>query len=420
MAETDIPETFLRELRTALRHLYDPAELRKSPLIPLLHIPVQPDAAAALRKTLLEAIQSLKPGSKVSVDSTAWRTHRLLTYRFIEQSGQKEVAADLALSIRQLRRLENAAILRLAEALLELHQLPLENLRPLAAEAQNALPGESAPGQAQELDWLKKSYSSETVDLRQLIQTCLVTIEPLLRAGCVEVRSELAADLPRALGQMISLRQVLLNVLTTAVRCGAGNQVWVEANAAYPGILVQVRAAQGTRQPLARDSLDALGLARQLAELTGGSLEVGNLGRGKPFIARLFLQQAEQIGVLVIDDNEDTLRLFERYLSGSRYSFLGTRDPVQALALASEHQPHVIVLDVMLPGIDGWELLGRFREHPRLCRVPVIVSTILPQETLALALGAAGFIRKPVGREAFLAALDQQVGSFGRESSIAL
>ena len=63
----------------------------------------------------------------------------------------------------------------------------------------------------------------------------------------------------------------------------------------------------------------------------------------------------------------------------------------------------------MLPEIDGWELLGRLREHPRTGKTPIIVCSILPQEDLALALGAATLIRKPVSQSAFLLALDQQL-----------
>ena len=74
--------------------------------------------------------------------------------------------------------------------------------------------------------------------------------------------------------------------------------------------------------------------------------------------------------------------------------------------------PHLIVLDVMLPGIDDWELLGRLRAHPRTRAAPIIICTILPQKELALALGAAAFIRKPVSRPALLSALDHQVDAF--------
>jgi CheY-like chemotaxis protein len=115
--------------------------------------------------------------------------------------------------------------------------------------------------------------------------------------------------------------------------------------------------------------------------------------------------------VLVIDDNADTLRLVERYLTGSRFTYAGARDPEQALALAERLSPAAVVLDVMLPGIDGWELLGRLRTHPKTAGVPIIVCTILPEEHLALSLGAAEFLRKPVSRRVLLAALQRQVAT---------
>jgi CheY-like chemotaxis protein len=66
---------------------------------------------------------------------------------------------------------------------------------------------------------------------------------------------------------------------------------------------------------------------------------------------------------------------------------------------------------VMMPNVDGWELLGRLRQHPSTADIPVLVCTILPQETLALSLGASAFVRKPITRQVFLSALDHQLAS---------
>jgi CheY-like chemotaxis protein len=74
-------------------------------------------------------------------------------------------------------------------------------------------------------------------------------------------------------------------------------------------------------------------------------------------------------------------------------------------------------LDAMLPGTDGWELLGRLREHPSTRHIPIIICTILPQEQLAHTLGAAGFLRKPVKQEEFLKLLDQLAKESVRESA---
>jgi CheY-like chemotaxis protein len=144
--------------------------------------------------------------------------------------------------------------------------------------------------------------------------------------------------------------------------------------------------------------------------LCRGSLEIttGNKD-GQPFAAKITLSTLEQATVLVIDDNADTRQLFRRYLAGSHYHFVGAVDAEEGLALALELTPHLIVLDVMMPGQDGWALLGQLREHPQTEHIPVIVSTILPQEELALDLGAAGFMRKPVSQAALLSALDRQL-----------
>jgi CheY-like chemotaxis protein len=111
----------------------------------------------------------------------------------------------------------------------------------------------------------------------------------------------------------------------------------------------------------------------------------------------------------VIEDNLDTLQLFQRYASGTRYRLVTSPDPEQALALAEDVRPWVIVLDVMMPQVGGWKTLARLRQHPLTESTPIVVCTILPQEELAFSLGANAYVRKPVRREDFLAALDRQI-----------
>jgi CheY-like chemotaxis protein len=67
------------------------------------------------------------------------------------------------------------------------------------------------------------------------------------------------------------------------------------------------------------------------------------------------------------------------------------------------------MVDVMMPQVDGWEVLGQLREHPLSSHIPIVVHTILAQEELALSLGASAFLRKPVTRQDFLAALDRLI-----------
>ncbi len=216
------------------------------------------------------------------------------------------------------------------------------------------------------------------------------------------------------------MRQALLNVLTAAIRANPGGQIRVSAQTCGQevSLLIQAASPATPAMPVPDGKADSLEIARQLVGLSGGSLEVlASAGSESAFAAKLAFPIADQAAVLVIDDNVDTLQLFQRYLAGTRYPFIGIREPEQALALAKQLAPRMIVLDVMLPGIDGWELLGRLREHPKTRDVPVVVCTILPQEELALSLGAAEFLPKPVSRDALLAALDRHLGQQSPGSS---
>ena len=154
---------------------------------------------------------------------------------------------------------------------------------------------------------------------------------------------------------------------------------------------------------------ERLRVAHELVEFSGGALEIIPGADGdQAFVFRLKLPMDEQITVLAIDDNPDTLALLGRYTAGTRYRLLGESDPGRCLALAEESLPDIILLDVLLQDLDGWELLGRFRAHPQLGDRPVIVCTILPQRDLALSLGAAGFLSKPLSQRQLLSALDAQ------------
>jgi len=144
-----------------------------------------------------------------------------------------------------------------------------------------------------------------------------------------------------------------------------------------------------------------------LADLSGGRLSMAAAAGQRT--ARLLLPIAQSVTVLAIDDNADLLRLLERYVEGTRYRLIISREPLAAFGLVEREAARAIVMDVMMPDVDGWEMLGRLRAHPATADIPIIICTILDQERLAFSLGASGFVRKPVTREALLAALDAAV-----------
>lgn len=413
--------SFRQDLRRALYHLYDPAQLRQNPLVELLQAAQSGDPSSSLRRILLEAIEALKPDASVPAQSNAWRVYRLLSQRFAEQFSQRDVATDLVLSIRQLRRHESLALGVLADYLWTHHDLasipPAANASAQPGKGGSAT-GAGTPSREEELEWLKKSVPSEAADVSQVVSSLLEVIAPLAKASGVEVISAMPKDLPRISVRLTAMRQTLLSLLTAAIKRVPGGRVAIRAGQVGHEVCVLVEpvgkiahlprtSSLGERETLTAEDL---AIARQLVSLAGGSLEIDATdGKNRRPAIKLHFAATEQVQVLVIDDNVDTLQLLERYLAATRYHFAAATDPQRAVALADELAPQVIVLDVMLPAIDGWELLGRLRAHPRTHAIPIIVCTILQQEDLALALGAAGFIRKPVDRAAFLSALDHVV-----------
>jgi CheY-like chemotaxis protein len=258
------------------------------------------------------------------------------------------------------------------------------------------------------LDWVQDSQPSQPVDVAATIQAALKLVTPLAQTSAVQIDFDLPQSLPQWIIQPNPIQQALLIIFTAAVSRVPGGRVSLKArvNNSVVSVYVQTEGTSGQKNDEESERLD---MARQLIELSEGTLEVippEKLGETQPFGLKITLPAEQQIPVLVVDDNVDTLQLIERYLSNSRYCFVGAADPQQALDLAVTSAPQVILLDVMLPDIDGWELLTRLQSHPQLHNVPTIVCTILPQEQLALNLGATAFMKKPLSRTELLSKLD--------------
>jgi CheY-like chemotaxis protein len=430
-------EDFLADLRKILPRLYDPLDVYNISLTTLFGVRDSANPIIALRQILIEAIRALEPAPDVPVHSNAWRIYHILRYRYVEQSAQWTVANNMGLSVRQLRRQERDAEKALASYLWTRHNL---QSRIEAALSPGALPEEVGPAQnaglgpaqnaglgpahsagsdarERELEWVRDSFPSEVTDISALIQAILKTVNPLTRALDVQVDCEIPEGLPPVTGQRVLLRQSFLSLLTAAVQATPGGRVRISAEQQAQGIAIRLEAVSGTSASAEESGAEHLHMARECIGLFGGELEIEDSETGDTgtesgsFVTALFLPVTEPLSVLMVDDNLDTLHLFQRYLSGTRYRFVGIEDPASTLSVAASLLPSIIVLDVMLPGLDGWELLGRLREHPATRNLPIIICTVMPQEQLALALGAAAYLRKPVSREVLLSALDRQVNS---------
>jgi DNA-binding response OmpR family regulator len=110
--------------------------------------------------------------------------------------------------------------------------------------------------------------------------------------------------------------------------------------------------------------------------------------------------------VLVIEDDRRSAELLELYLDGSGLRVVLARDGAEGLELARALRPRAVILDILLPRLDGWDLLGRLKEDPATADIPVVIVTMLDERGKGLALGAVEYLVKPVSREAMMDALE--------------
>src|SRR5262249_28527074 len=90
----------------------------------------------------------------------------------------------------------------------------------------------------------------------------------------------------------------------------------------------------------------------------------------------------------------------------SSYHLIHARTAGRALSLVQDTRPDAIILDVVMPTRDGWEILAALQTDGATASIPVMICSVLPDRELALSLGAAGFLAKPVTRTALTCALD--------------
>jgi two-component system, cell cycle response regulator DivK len=117
--------------------------------------------------------------------------------------------------------------------------------------------------------------------------------------------------------------------------------------------------------------------------------------------------------ILVVEDNEKNMKLFRDVLLATGYRTLEATTGTEAVALATEHAPDLVLMDIQLPDIDGIEALGRLRTDDRTASLPVLALTAQAMEgdrERFLAAGFDGYVAKPVNLADFLASVRHHCG----------
>jgi CheY-like chemotaxis protein len=103
--------------------------------------------------------------------------------------------------------------------------------------------------------------------------------------------------------------------------------------------------------------------------------------------------------ILVIDDDASSLELMEAMLVPNGYEIITANDGSKAVAIIVEQKPDLILLDIMMPGLDGYSTLAKIKENKTISKIPVVMLTAMGYQLnkeLALQIGAVGYITKPV------------------------
>jgi adenylate cyclase len=292
----------------------------------------------------------------------------------------------------------------------------------------------------------KLELSPETVTLAPLLEDVIGTARQLAEQNKNRLALEAAENPGRLTVDPMRLRQILLNLLSNAckftkqgevtLRVGrvVDGQNWIEMAVADTGIgMTPEQQAKLFEEFSQADSSTArryggtgLGLAitRKLARMMGGDVTVtSEPGKGSVFTLRLPAsaevpakaatgsnggRSVRTDCVLVIDDDATARELISDHLKAEGFSVVTAAGGVEGLKLAKELRPTVITLDVMMPDLDGWSVLTTLRQDPELVEIPVIMVTIVDEQRRGIALGAAGYLSKPIDRER----LHQLIGRF--------
>ena len=377
----EVPQAFVKQTREVLTHFYDYAYLLKHPLVQRVqevHGEEGMRAVHELRRMAVGILGRLKPPPDIPLTDPAWRPHRALYQRYVLGRGLSQTSGEMGLGERQIQREQRKGIEALATMLWEALPPPEE-----ASEGEEALLREIG----------RSGFENEVFDASEQVKEALLAFRPLARnreAALRGVGSGVPVPMP---GNPSLFRQLVITATSFLLKLEPVQALTVCLERGTAGGHLSLVT---NMEPAA--TLDEMGLPDSLLTLADAEGVEVTLERARGgFRLRLDLPAPPgKATVAIVEDNEDLLALFSRYLTRRGHPVVEVTDSATAQERLVAVAPDVIVLDIMMPHVDGWELLRQFRAEPRLQHVPVIVCSMLDEPELADTLGAARYLRKPV------------------------
>ena len=296
----------------------------------------------------------------------------------------------------------------------------------------------------------KMELHKENFNLNMVLEDVISSIKPLSDKKSIRLESDFS-DLGEHFNDQTRLKQILLNLMSNAVKFTDDGAVTLSASmdathlniaVTDSGIGMNKQQCEGLFQDFVQvDSSSVrkhqgtgLGLAisRKFARMMKGDILVSSEeGKGSVFTLSVPLDQSDDVQednaevseveipiqdetaqekavkVLVVDDDPDMHTLLARYLSEDRFELSFTKDGKEALEMARELIPDIITLDVHMPGMDGWQTLSAIKESPELSNIPVVMISIDDERKKGVALGADGYLVKPINETAITQLADK-------------
>ena len=285
----------------------------------------------------------------------------------------------------------------------------------------------------------RMKWDSEQLDLHEIAESALMALRGSAEKKGLIVEADLEEDLP-TVGDKDKLIQVITNLLGNAIKfTSEGGKIVVRAHrkdlltarieVADSGVGIAPEFHESIFEKFSQvDSSETrdikgsglgLPIARSIAEHHGGKLFVeSEAGVGSTFIVELPLHVEEEAAeesqetkkpvpvdltpgqtVLVVDDEPSIRRFLRHILEAEGFLVIESRSGEDAVAIARRELPALVLLDLVLPDIDGFEVLSRLKDKVETEDIPVIILSIIEDEERCFRLGASDYLPKPINRE---------------------
>lgn len=335
-------------------------------------------AGQQLRRRFIEAIDSLNPNRVKFFREPAARLYSLLHSYYVEGFSILELIDELSLSRRQIYRDLKRGQLAIAEYLYTPNQAPA-----LATEVERSM--SDVTSLEQEFSLLQ--YRFHPVDMCKLMRDAISSIRPLCEKKDIDFELSVPVGAVSHSTDRAIAEQVLVSILSQIIAHLDSTSIRFSLDETNDATAITLAYPITTSRELDFTTLSQL--IRQLdwsvQYTTHDDLQIVTI-----------VLQASTGTIMIIDDNQALLQLLHRYLSSHRCRVFTVSNGEKGWELLQTIVPDALIMDVMMPELDGWELLQRIRSNPITQYIPVIVCTVFNNSELAFALGATDFLHKPV------------------------